>query len=155
MKTLNFIFCGFISLFLFTCCSNDLDVKYTLCKDKMSSRSKLSPNVDEHYLTYKVDGKKMKVELHNYMGSCGTEEIAVESTSGEGNQIIVKITEIGLSANCICPMDVSFSLADLKKGETYECVIQYKEPSHTTHRTLITFTVEMKEGANGKILLYE
>jgi hypothetical protein len=154
MKTLNVIFCGLISLFLLAC-GNDLDVKYTLCKDKVSSRSKLSPNVDEHYLTYRVDGKTLKVELYNYMGSCGTEEIKVEPTRGESNQLIVKITEIGFSANCSCPIDISFSLADLKKGETYECVIQYKEPSHTTHRTLIAFTFEMKEGANGKILLYE
>ena len=92
MKTLNVIFCGLISLFLLAC-GNDLDVKYTLCKDKVSSRSKLSPNVDEHYLTYRVDGKTLKVELYNYMGSCGTEEIKVEPTRGESNQLIVKITE--------------------------------------------------------------
>ena len=155
MKTMNFILCVFMALLLFACSSDDMGVKYTLCKDKVSSRGKLSPNVDEHYLTYRVDGKTLKVELHNYMGSCGTEELEVESTRGEDNQIIVKITEIGLSANCICPMDVSFSLRELKKGDTYECVILHKEPSVPNHLALIAFTFEMKEGANGKILLYE
>lgn len=150
MKTLNYILYGFAVLLLTSCNSNDLGVKYTLCKDKTVSRG--LPGEDESYLTYKVDGTTLKVEIYNYFASCGTEKVTIESECNEDNQITVKLTEIGLSANCICPMDVSFPLTNLQKGETYECVIKAKEPSMSFHTPRITFSFTMEKGANGKIL---
>ena len=129
------------------------DVKQTLCKDKKTGRG--LPGEDESYLTYKVDGKTLKVEVYNYIVDCTTEKVDVESASDE-KTINVKLTQISdLSANCICPMDVSFSLNKLKEEEIYECSILSKSVSGTVYFPLASFSFKIKEGNNGKILLYQ
>lgn len=167
MKTLHTILYTFIALFLVACNSNEpidspeenqeqevntpvKEVKQTLCKDKKASRG--LPGEDESYLTYKVDGKTLKVEVYNYIVDCATEKVDVESACNEENQITVKLTQVSnFSADCICPMDVSFSLSKLKKGETYECAIQSKSVSGTIYFPLASFSFKMEEGASGKV----
>lgn len=150
MKTLHTILYTFIALFFVSCNSNDMNVKYTLCKDKVASRG--LPGEDESHLTYKVDGKTLKVGAYNYIVDCATEKVNVESECDEENQITVKLTQISdISADCICPMDISFSLSKLKKGETYECSIQSKSVSGTVYFPLASFSFKMEEGASGKV----
>ena len=180
MKTLHIILYFFIALFFASCSSNEpigspeenssnelidspeenqeqevnipvKEVKQTLCKDKKASRG--LPGEDESYLTYKVDGKTLKVEVYNYIVDCATEKVEVESASDE-KTINVKLTQISdLSASCVCPMDVSFSLNKLKEGEIYECSVQSKSVSGTVYFPLASFSFKMEEGSNGKILL--
>ena len=164
MKTLNFILCGFIILFLSACSSDnvevkngdfeELEVKNTLCRDIVSGR--WLPDVEESYLTYNVDGKKMKVEIINYIADCGTEKVTVEAIDAGNNQIEVKLTQVSeLSANCVCPMDVAFSLPNLKEGETYKCDVKSKSVSGKYYFPLVSFTFEMDKGVSGKVLLEE
>ena len=149
MKILHYFLYCFIAIFLTACNSNELGVKYTLCKDKVSGRG--LPGEDESYLTYKVEGNTLKVKMYNHLTNCGTEEITVDSTHGEANQINVKLTEIGLSANCFCPADVSFTLSDLKKGETYHCIIESNSAGFNIYHQVLSFTFIMKNGESGKI----
>lgn len=149
MKTLHTILYTFIALFLVACNSNDMNVKYTLCKDKVAGRG--LPGEDESYLTYKVDGSSIRIEIFNYMASCGAEKATIESEFEGDDQINVKITEIGLSANCMCPMDISFQIPNLRKGETYECVIRANSAGFNHYNHLISFPFKMEEGASGKV----
>ena len=150
MKKLNLILCSLVVLLLSACNSSEVGVRYTLCKNKVSSR--WLPEGEETYLAYKVDGSALKVDMINYISNCGTEEVDVEVTHNEGNQIEVLITEIGPSANCTCPMDVSFSLPDLKKDETYECVVKAKTAGGSVYFPQVTFSFTVKKGASGKIV---
>lgn len=150
MKTLHYFLYCFFAMFLTACNSNEMEVKYTLCKDKVSGRG--LPGEEESYLTYKVEGNTLKVEVYNYIVDCATEKVTVEANDGDNNQIEVKLTQISeLSANCVCPMDVSFPLTNLKKGNTYECVIKSKSVSGSVYFPLATFTFIMKNGESGKI----
>ena len=150
MKKMNLIVCGLVALLLSACNSNDMGVKYTLCKNKVSSR--WLADGEETYLAYKVDGSALKVDMINYISNCGTEEVEVEVLHGENNQIDVLITEIGPSANCTCPMDVSFSLPDLEKGETYECVVKAKTAGGGVYFPQLTFSFTVQKGESGKIV---
>lgn len=151
MKTLHYFLYCFIAMSLTACNSNEIGVKYTLCKDKASSRG--IPGEEESYLTYKVDGNILKVEVYNYIVDCGTEKVTVETSDNNDNQIEVKLTQISeISANCVCPMDVSFPLSKLKKGETYECVIKSKSVAGSVYFPLVTFSFTMKNGESGKIV---
>ena len=166
MKTLHYFLYCFIAMFLTACNSNEPQteemkeaeetqilkgVKYTLCQDKKTNRG--LPGAEESYLTYKVEGNTLKVGIYNYIVDCATEKVTAEANDGDNNQIEVKLTQISeLSADCVCPMDVSFPLTNLKEGNTYECVIKSKSVSGSAYFPLVTFTFIMKNGESGKIV---
>ena len=83
------------------------DVTFSPCKEKIAT-------ADSVFITYK--DKLLYIKHKDIYLNCGFEKIDV-TTSINGNTILVNIEERPTNANCLCPVDVSYSIGELERGK--------------------------------------
>ena len=112
------------------------DVTHTLCKN-VDSRSLYDFQVD-----YKVEKGILHVTILNFHINCGSKGADAKiDLNEEENEIILTPYDLGpYNANCVCPIDISVTIANLQKGKTYKCTIEHLG---------ISFSFKCKNGAKG------
>lgn len=106
------------------------------------------------YLSYSIKDGVLQMEITDYTINCGAEGVEYECLQLENGVVQVNITETGeLSANCFDYTNLTFTVPDLKMGETYQFDVRAKSVGDGIYVPLFSpFSIEMKEGGQGKVL---
>lgn len=91
-----------------------------------------------------VNENTLKVDMYHVLLNCGLERIESEISCNEG-VIIIKITPIGISANCLCERQLTYDIGNLQEGQSYDCVIMLENREYASFKFDFTrdFTKEI------------
>ena len=142
---------------------NDARPTYTLTTyQKMTEEEQLAfrKKYDEymsgeetHYLAYSVKDGVLQMRMSDFTIDCGAEGVEYAFKQLENGVVQVDIAEVGEnSANCFGYIDLDFTVPGLKMGETYQFDVRVKKMAGGAYYSYFKdFSIEMKEGSQGKI----
>lgn len=119
------------------------NVSQTLCKD-LDARSTIGHPWGKQSVTYEVKEGMLYITLVNYRMNCAAEGADVKIQHNDSNnEIILTPFDLGKSlADCICPIDITATVAGLEYGETYQCTIEHMD---------LSFSFTCKNGVKGTV----
>ncbi|TWJ17730.1 hypothetical protein JN06_00673 [Bacteroides zoogleoformans] len=111
------------------------------CKSQATSRSN-DNSLPHERVVYEVKNGILTIQLIDCNVSCDLEKMDANISCDDHNNLTLRLIEVGGEANCICPMDFSFSIKNLTLGETYTCTIAERN---------YTFSFVFENGARGTV----
>jgi len=93
---------------------NVSNITFSKCKKALKS--------NENASNVQVNGKSLYITHNDILLNCGFEEVNV-TVLVNGNTIELNVEESPVNANCVCPVDISYSVGEFEKG-TYLLIIK-------------------------------
>ena len=121
------------------------NVSQTLCKE-IDARSTIGHPWGKQSVTYEVKEGMLYITLVNYRMNCAAEGADVKIQYNDSNNQITlipyDIEKDDLVAICLCPIDITATVAGLEYGKTYQCTIEHMD---------LSFSFTCENGVKGTI----